>query len=300
MLLTDVRDEFVFNCQCRKLSDKTIKNYSKQLGYLFNFLEQEKQITDIENVMPQYIKQFLMKMRKSGRTVSYHNDLLKAFKVFFRYAYEEGYTPTLTTEKIKNAKGSKIIIRTFSEHEMKRLINYYQGNDYLTIRNKVIVLMLIDTGIRLSELTGLTEKQIKHDHIIIKGKGDKERVVPKSPLLSKWLVKYLSVRNAYFQYRFTPDNIILSKNAKPLESNMIDRIVKEAGKACEVSSDIRVSAHTFRHTYAQYQLKNGLDIYSLSRLLGHENISITQTYLNGLKDNEVLEQAQRTSPLMNL
>ena len=58
--------------------------------------------------------------------------------------------------------------------------------------------------------------------------------------------------------------------------------------------------HTFRHTYAQCQLKNGLDIYSLARLLGHENISITQTYLNGIRDEEVLAQAQKTSPLMNL
>ena len=81
---------------------------------------------------------------------------------------------------------------------------------------------------------------------------------------------------------------------------MVDRIVKDAGTGCNVSTDIRVSAHTFRHTYAQFQLKAGLDIYSLSRLLGHENISITQTYLNGMRDKEVLKQAQHTSPLMNI
>ena len=81
---------------------------------------------------------------------------------------------------------------------------------------------------------------------------------------------------------------------------MVDRIVKDAGKGCNVSKDVRVSAHTFRHTYAQFQLKSGLDIHTLSRLLGHESISITQTYLNGLRDREVLEQAQHTSPLMNL
>jgi len=77
-------------------------------------------------------------------------------------------------------------------------------------------------------------------------------------------------------------------------------LLKIAGKGCDVATDIRVSAHTFRHTYAQYQLKAGLDLYSLSRLLGHENISITQTYLNGMKDTDVLQQAQKTSPLMNL
>ena len=299
MLLAAIKDEFIFDCQCRKLSPKTINNYSKQLDYLLRFLE-EKTVKHIEDTEPRHIKEFLLAMSKSGRKPNYVNDLLKAFKVFFRYANTEGYTPTILTDKIHNVKKPKVIIRTFSEQELKRMSTYYQGHDFLTIRNKVIMLMLIDTGIRLSELTGLTEAQIKPDYIIIKGKGDKERVVPKSPLLSKWLIKYLAVRKSYFAYRIIPDNIFLSKNAKPLTNTMIDHIVKEAGRACEVSSDIRISAHTFRHTYAQFQLKSGVDLYTLSRLLGHESISITQTYLNGMRDREVLKQAENTSPLMNI
>lgn len=299
MFLTAVRDEFIFDCQCRKLSPKTINNYAKQIDYLLRFLE-EKTIKHIEDTEPRHIKEFLLVMSKSGRKPNYINDLLKAFKVFFRYAYTEGYTPGVLTDKIHNVKKEKVIIRTFTEQELKRMSTYYQGHDYLTIRNKVIMLMLIDTGIRLSELTGLTEPQIKPDYIIIKGKGNKERVVPKSPLLSKWLVKYLAVRKAYFAYRIIPANIFLSKNAKPLTNTMIDHIVKEAGRACKVSSDVRISAHTFRHTYAQFQLKSGVDLYTLSRLLGHESISITQTYLNGMRDREVLKQVENTSPLMNI
>ena len=299
MLLAAIKDEFIFDCQCRKLSPKTINNYSKQLDYLLRFLE-EKTVKHIEDTEPRHIKEFLLAMSKSGRKPNYVNDLLKAFKVFFRYANTEGYTPTILTDKIHNVKKPKVIIRTFSEQELKRMSTYYQGHDFLTIRNKVIMLMLIDTGIRLSELTGLTEAQIKPDYIIIKGKGDKERVVPKSPLLSKWLIKYLAVRKSYFAYRIIPDNIFLSKNDKTLTNTMIDHIVKEAGRACEVSSDIRISAHTFRHTYAQFQLKSGVDLYTLSRLLGHESISITQTYLNGMRDREVLKQAENTSPLMNI
>lgn len=300
MLLSAIRDEFSFHCQCRKLSPRTIKNYTKQIDYLLRFLQQEKKTIHIEDVKPKDIEEFLLTMSKAGRTANYVNDLLKAYKVFFRYAYEEGYAEENLTKKVKNAKKPKVIIRTFTERELKKMSNFYQGHDYLTIRNKVIMMMLIDTGIRLSELTGMTEEQIKFDYIIIHGKGNKERVVPKSPLLSKWLIKYLAVRKSYFAYRVIPDNIFLSKNGKPLTNTMIDRIVKDAGKGCDVSSDIRVSAHTFRHTYAQFQLKAGLDLYSLSRLLGHESITITQTYLNGMRDKEVIRQAQNTSPLMNI
>lgn len=300
MLLTSIRDEFSFHCQCRSLSAKTITNYTKQIDYLLRYLNQEYAISHIEDVESRHIKAFLLNMSRMGRTANYVNDLLKAFKVFFRYAFNEGYTPSLLTEKIHNMKKPKVIIRTFSEQELKRMSTYYQGHDYLTIRNKVIMLLLIDTGIRLSELTTLTAAQIKHDYIIIHGKGNKERVAPKSPLLGKWLIKYLAVRESYFAYRVVPENIFLSKNAKPLTNTMIDHIVKEAGQACGISPDVRVSAHTFRHTYAQFQLKAGVDLYSLSRLLGHESISITQTYLNGMRDREVLDQARNTSPLMNI
>lgn len=300
MLLTAVRDEFIFHCECRKLSPKTIKNYGKQIDYLLNFLETEKSVRHIEDVEQKQIKMFLLSMTKAGRKANYVNDLLKVYKVFFRYAYEEEYTETLLTAKIKKVKKPKVLIRTFSEQELKRMTNFYKGYDYLSIRNKVIMLFLIDTGIRLSELTELKEEQLKYDYIVIHGKGDKERVVPKSPLLSKWLIKYLAVRKSYFAYRVIPQNIFLSKNGKPLTNTMIDRIVKDAGKGCGVSEDVRVSAHTFRHTYAQFQLKAGVDVYSLSRLLGHENISITQTYLNSLRDEEVIQIAKGKSVLMNL
>lgn len=300
MLLEDVKNEFIFNCQCRKLSEKTCKNYGKQIGYLILFLKDKYDIVHIENVKSQHIKEFLMEIRKAGRTVNYFNDLLKVYKVYFRYAFEENYTKSLATDKIKNAKSDKIILRTFSEDETKRMLNYYNGYDYISIRNKVIIMMLVDTGIRLSELTSLTEEQLKYDYIIIKGKGSKERVVPKSPLLSKWIIKYLAVRKSYFTYKAIPENIFLSKNGKPLDSAIMDRIVKECGDNCNISKDVRISCHTFRHTFAQYQLRHGLDIYSLSRLLGHENISITQTYLNGIRDTEILQQSKKTSPLMNL
>lgn len=300
MLLEDVKKEYVFHCEYRKLSAKTIDNYGKQIGYLLRFLQQEKGIVQIENVLSKHIKEFLLNMSKTGHTANYVNDLLKAFKVFFRYAHGEGYTDKLLTADIHNVKKPKVIIRAFTERELKRMCSYYDGYDFLSIRNKTMLMLLSDTGIRMSELIELTEEQIRHDYIIIRGKGDKERVVPKSPLLSKWLIKYLAVRKGYFAYRVVPDNIFLSKNARPLSNSMVDRIIKDAGKACGISPDVRISAHTFRHTYAQLQLKYGLDIYSLSRLLGHENISITQTYLNGMRDSEVLKQAEHTSPLMNI
>lgn len=300
MLLTDAAKEFEFNCQCRKLSDKTIRNYGKLIGYLLDYLKEQHKVLCLEDVRPMYIKAYLMMLQARGAKPQYINDQLKAFKVLFRYLYEEGYTDSILTERIKNVKQPKTIIKTFTEQEIKKMTEYYSGHTFMEVRNRLMLMTFFDTGIRVSELIDLKLSQVKDEYILIHGKGDKERVVPKSPLLNKWMFKYLSTRENFFAYRRVPENVFLSRNGRPMTTEAIHRVIKIAGKAVGVSRDIRVSPHTCRHTFAQMQLKNGLDLYSLSRLMGHSNISITQRYLEGLRDFEVLNACKATGILMNL
>lgn len=300
MLLTDAAKEFEFNCQCRKLSDKTIRNYGKLIGYLLDYLKEQHKVLCLEDVRPMYIKAYLMMLQERGAKPQYINDQLKAFKVLFRYLYEEGYTDSILTERIKNVKQPKTIIKTFTEQEVKKMTEYYSGHTFMEVRNRLMLMTFFDTGIRVSELIDLKLSQVKDEYILIHGKGDKERVVPKSPLLNKWMFKYLSTRENFFAYRRVPENVFLSRNGRPMTTEAIHRVIKIAGKAVDVSRDIRVSPHTCRHTFAQMQLKNGLDLYSLSRLMGHSNISITQRYLEGLRDFEVLNACKATGILMNL
>ena len=300
MLLTDAAKEFEFNCQCRKLSDKTIRNYGKLIGYLLDYLKEQHKVLCLEDVQPMYIKAYLMMLQERGAKPQYINDQLKAFKVLFRYLYEEGYTDSILTERIKNVKQPKTIIKTFTEQEVKKMTEYYSGHTFMEVRNRLMLMTFFDTGIRVSELINLKLSQVKDEYILIHGKGDKERVVPKSPLLNKWMFKYLSTRENFFAYRRVPENVFLSRNGRPMTTEAIHRVIKIAGKAVGVSKDIRVSPHTCRHTFAQMQFKNGLDLYSLSRLMGHSNISITQRYLEGLRDFEVLNACKATGILMNL
>ena len=133
------------------------------------------------------------------------------------------------------------------------------------------------------------------------GKGRKERVIPISPYLKKVMIKYERIKECYLSDDILNyDNYFLSSRNKPLTTEAIQRIVKLAGQGANVRKEIRCSPHTCRHYYAQAQLKNGLDVYSLSRLLGHESIVITKRYLEGIKDTEVLELGVKSSPLMNI
>lgn len=122
MELRVLADEYLFECECRKLSSKTVENYRKQITYFLEYLKNEYGITKLEEVKTQHIKHYLMSKQKAGNKPNYINDLLKVCKTMFKFFYEEGYTDTLITEKVKNVKKEKVIIRTFSKNEIKKMI----------------------------------------------------------------------------------------------------------------------------------------------------------------------------------
>ena len=115
------------------------------------------------------------------------------------------------------------------------------------------------------------------------------------------MIKYERIRNAYLKDNILHyDNYFLSYRCKPLTVEAIERVLKIAGDRAKVRKHIRCSPHTCRHYFAQSQLRNGLDIYRLSRLLGHESFEITKRYLHSISDDYVIKIAMQKTPLMNL
>lgn len=189
--------EFGFECKARKLSDKSISNYRKQLLYLLRYLEAEFQVNQVEEVRSFHIKQFLVDMAGKGRKARYINDLLKVFNTFFNYMKKEGYIKECPTANIHNMKQPKVKIITFSEEEIRKMLNHYQGRNFLNIRNRTMIALFFDTGMRLTEAMTLRPEQIREDSIIVHGKGNKERLVPVSAYLTKALMQHRMVREAY-------------------------------------------------------------------------------------------------------
>lgn len=301
MLLRDVLKEYKFDCKARKLSVKTIDGYVRMNGYLFDYLEKAYGICEVEQVRAGHIKQFLLLKEEMGAKPQYSNDLLKVFKCYFKYCVDEEYIQTSPTAKVHNVKQPKVLIRTFNETEIRKMMNYCNGRDFVSTRNKALLAILFDTGMRLNEIVTMKREQIFDEYILVHGKGNKERLVPVSPFLSKVLIRYQVVRDSYFDGRIIPEPyVFVSYRGKKLTQRFLGKTLKEIAEAVGVRKDIRVSPHTCRHTFAHLQLKNGLDLYSLSRLMGHENIAITQRYLDGMQDDQVLKAAQKTSILQNL
>ena len=299
-MLDKAAKEFEYDCKIRHLSPKTIDNYGKQLRYLQRFLEKEFSISSIEDVKPSHIKRFLAMMDDAGRKPQYINDLLKVYKTFFNYLESEGHIESSPAKRIRNMKLPKLKLRTFTEKNIMDMINYYNGRSFIEIRNRAMIAMMFDTGVRLSELMELVETQIHEESIVIYGKGAKERVVPVSPFLSKALLRYTRARESFFRNSLHDKEFFLSRTGKKLTAEAVAKMLKKAAKAVGVSEDIRVSPHTCRHTFAHLNLKNGIDLYTLSRLLGHESVSITQRYLEGITDEGVIRIARKTGVLENI
>lgn len=302
LLLKDAIMEYELECKVRRLAQGTIDNYDRHLRYMRRYLEDECGITRLEDVKPAHLKRFLLEKEDLGRKPQYINDLLKVFKTFFRYCVEEEYLKTSPAAKVKNVRQPKVLIRTFNEEEVLRMLNYHNGHDFISMRNKAMLALFFDTGMRLTEVMTMKDEQIRDGHVVVWGKGSKERVVPCSPYLARMLMKYRVARDTYFEMKNTTPQayFFLSYRGKAMTQESVSKLMKRTAAAVNVRKDIRVSPHTCRHTFAHLQLKNGLDIYSLSRLLGHENIGITQKYLNGIRDDEVLVAARQTGVLRNL
>ena len=301
MSMDEAIQEFGFDCKIRKLSPKTIDNYRKQLKYLQRYLRGEYQIENVEDIRSFHIKQFLSFMDDKGRKARYINDLLKVFKTFFNYLNKEGTIKERPTANIKNMKMPKVKILTFNNVEVRKLLYYFDKRDFLSVRNRTMIALFFDTGMRLSEVILMEADQIHEDYILVHGKGAKERLVPVSPYLAKALMQYRLVREKHFEsYKIPERYLFVSRTGKKLTPEAITKFLKKAAKDVGVNDQIRVSPHTCRHTFAHMQLKNGLDLYSLSRVMGHESVAITQRYLEGLEDQEVVEAANKTGVLAHL
>jgi len=303
MLLEDVYKEFLFDLEIKNYSIRTIKGYRNNNRTFLKFLCNEFDVTEVEEVNTCHIKAYLMYLKKKGLSESYINGIQKNIRSFFRFNVEEGYVgekrnPVLG---LKWMKQPKVLIQTFNDDEVKRLINVFKGDFYLGLRNKLILMFFVDLGIRNLELCTINSLDVRDSVIKIHGKGNKERNLYISPFLKKYIIKYERVKEAYFKDKFMTDSsFFLSQNGRTLTVTAIEVIVKKAGIEAKVRDHIRCSPHTLRHYYAQKQLRLGLDVYSLSRLLGHESTVITNRYLESIQDEQIIELAKTTSPLMNL
>lgn len=295
MKLESAIREYLKEIEVRKYTPKTIRSYRNNLSLFLHFCESVG-VTDAEDVTLAVVKDFTLHMSKRGCKGTYVNSLLKTSKSFIQYIYDEECGGFNTRAKYRWCKEDKPVIRAFTAEQVRQMLANCKGRDYIAVRDRCVLTMLFETGIRCYELCCIQNPDVHDSFIIINGKNHKQRVVPITHALSKAMRRHESTKQAYFLPP-TEDYYFLSFHGRQLTNSAVEHIIKRYGEGIE---GVRVSPHTCRHFFAQQQVKMGTDLYTISRLLGHENIGITQTYLNSLRDEEVIEIAKQKSVLEHL
>ena len=297
MLIKSAAKEYLVEIEVRKFTQKTIRSYRNNLNLFLRYCDEEAGVETMDELTLAVVRKFTLYMVEKGKKGSYINSLLKVAKAFIQYCYDEGYGGFNTKKNFKWCKQDKAVVMAFQPSDVRRMMQSCKGCDFLQIRDAAVLTTLFETGIRCWELCCIQKKDIHDDFIIINGKNHKQRVVPITPVLRKALLKYDTAKDNYFNLKNTDDYYFLSFHGRQLTNSAVEHIVKRHGEGI---TDIRVSPHTCRHFYAQQQIKMGTDLYTISRLLGHENIQITQTYLNSLRDDDVINLAKQRSVLMSM
>lgn len=300
MELEDVLKEYYYYCEAKGFTKKTLINKRQELKQLLEYVVEKRAITELESITSFDLKAYVRMKQIKGLQPQSIVSMFKTIHAFFSWCVREEYLEVNIASKVDTPKVQKKVIDGFTGKEVQDMVAAFTFKNYLEARNKAIIAMLADTGLRAMEIRGLQLTNVKETTILVNGKGNKERIVFISPALKRILIKYERLRKENFQNKNITSNYFLSYQGAGLSHVSLDSVVKEAGKRAGVTTK-KVSPHVFRHFYAVACLsEGGMDVYSLSRLLGHADVSVTQRYLHSMNDEQLLSKAIASSPLMNL
>jgi len=260
----------------RQLSEKTLEAYKTDVLQFYNWLDGiNKYIEDLYLVD---LFAFLTYLSKKQLKKSSLNRKIYALRSFFTFLLEEKLIQTDPSSQLHVGKVNRDIPEYLSVEEIEKLFSFTVDTD-VDIRNRTILEMLYSAGLRVSELCNLKldNLYLEENHIIIMGKGKKERYIPTTKELVKWLNLYLSgSRQNILNGKLSSYVFINQKFGKPLSRMGIWKILRQ----CIIGAGINkhVSPHTLRHSFATHLLQRGADLRVIQELLGHSDISTTQIY----------------------
>ena len=224
---------------------------------------------------------------------------LVSIKVLFRYLFQERIIAEDVTDVMDSPKLWKILPDFLSAVEIQRLIEIFPatGKDPLIFRNRTILEVMYACGLRVSETADIRIDSVYvTDEIIrVRGKGNKERIVPVGKVALKLITRYVSEVRPQLVEGTAPGNpyLFLSQNGIRLDRERIWGIVKEAARLAGIKKNIH--PHTLRHSFASHLLENGADLRVIQEMLGHADISTTQIYTH-VDQNRLISIHKRFHP----
>ena len=281
-------------------SPNTVQWYNSALLPLYGWLQESGLQTDIGSIGEFEVRSFILHLQskpgRSGNGMSTHsiNGYVRAIRAFFAWLDSKGYTEGHVLEGLRPPSTMATFVEPLTPDEIGRVLSAINPNTFLGARNIALISLMLDTGVRLSEVAGLSEHDVHVEERYIKvlGKGAKERIVSFGVSCQRTLLDY------YHHFRTQPahasvDGFFLTIDGYPLAGEGIKSLVQRLARSSGIE---RLHPHLMRHTYATSFLLNGGDVFLLQHNLGHTTLTMVQHYLH-IANRFAAVRSQSFSPL---
>jgi len=261
-------------------SPKTIEWYRTVLGRAARDLGANRAL---EAIRPTELHAWLVSLRETLSPTSVAG-YVRGLKAFANWCATEEVADAKALRKLRKPRVPHKLVEPLSDDSLRRLL------DCASARERAIVLLFLDTGLRLSELAGVRPSDLRPDGAVkVMGKGARERIVPVGTAARQALLRYLRQ-----EVSFPPNEpIFRSRRGGPLPAHSIQQVFRRLKARAGIPG--RCSPHTMRHTFARAYLLNGGDAFSLQRMLGHSTLDMVKRYV-ALGDADLVTRHRTASP----
>ena len=280
-------DKFLYYQKLKHNSLETIEYYKKRIGYFITFVK-DKNVRRIKASDYEQYTFYLLSKNISDATVK---TSLTAVRVFLNFLYNKKLISKDIVSELENFKCGKKTIVILSQEQIEELYSYYNENEFYGARNLFLISLMLDCGLRVSEVINLRKGDINIDlkSIKVHGKGNKERIVPLSDVTLYYFKNYLKFPQVY-------DFLAVNIAGIQLTTSAIRRLLLNLRDALHFST---LYPHYLRHSFATWFLINGGDPLSLQTILGHETLYMTEIYVH-IANQVLIAMSSKYSPLTNI
>lgn len=258
-------------------SELTVSSYAEDLKAFEAYFKNLDMLLSWETVDADVIRGWMESMMDKGNRATSVNRRLSALRSFYRYALAHQKVARDPSRMIKGPKKAKPLPQFLKEEEMNRLLDVVEwGDDFESVRARTMLMTFYETGIRLSELTGLDDMAIDWANHAVKvlGKRNKQRIIPLGEELEHTLLIYIRVRDE--QVKAGNGALFVTRKGERMSGDQVRNEVKRCLSL--VSTLSKRSPHVLRHTFATAMLNHEAGLESVKKLLGHESLSTTEIY----------------------
>jgi len=294
--LSEAIEEWLLDLRIEGRSKATIRFYRQNLEPFRRFIEANEPV-NLKSINADNIRSYLLHYQNISHSSAFAlHAKYRSLRAFWNWAIRESYAISNPIQTLKAPRLPKKIIATFRAEDIKSMLAQCDNRTFLNLRNRAIILMLYDTGMRVGELVGMRLKDVDVEQSLVHvtGKGNKMRTMHISSTTLKALWRYLKTPP-----RPAIEKIWLSEERRPLTNDGVRQAIRKIASQAGITG-VRASPHTFRHTFAINFLREGGNVFDLQILGGWESLDMVKRYAQALNIDDALKAHRKFSPVDRL